>query len=359
MTVDTKVRIIHGYMPGAVTLGKTAAGQRIAAIDGAISGFGTVTLASVTVAGGVATAVCSTGHGFFTYVNILPVTILPVIRIAGATPSGLNGDWRIDSIIDANTFTFVVAGITNQTASGTITAKIAPILGLTKVFSGTNKAAYQFQTVGGSQAFLRLDDAATDHAVCTMYEAMSDVDNGTGATGTINLYGSSVWFYIISDDKGLYFISNYSGLTMNKRAYFGDCIPINPLDGYPAILAEDIIVLNNSSAGVWMCRPYTQASGSLQMALFSSGSTYLGDNFMAFPGPNGKEFVAAPVYVFDDLSHGSAPLRGIMPGLVNSLHVSTVVPSSQAKDLFADSRFYLAVPTEHGPICIDCTGPWR
>ena len=60
-------------------------GSLIALLDALlINGFGSITLTSLVVAGGVATAT-ATAHGF-------PVN--SVLFLAGATPSGLNGEKR-------------------------------------------------------------------------------------------------------------------------------------------------------------------------------------------------------------------------------------------------------------------------
>jgi hypothetical protein len=60
-------------------------------------------------------ATCSaTAHGFI---------VGDVVRIAGANQVQYNGDKRVDSVADANTFTFAVYGSPTATATGTITAK--------------------------------------------------------------------------------------------------------------------------------------------------------------------------------------------------------------------------------------------
>ncbi|MBL0320610.1 MAG: hypothetical protein IPP74_15140 [Alphaproteobacteria bacterium] len=83
-------------------------------------GFGSVTVNSLVVASNVATATVSAGHQF-----AMVGSTGPVIRISGASPSGLNGDWRI-TVVDSTHFTFTTTGISDQTATGTISAKRAP-----------------------------------------------------------------------------------------------------------------------------------------------------------------------------------------------------------------------------------------
>ena len=131
-------------MSGAPVLSGTA-GTLIAVLDAClVNGFGSVTLNSLVVQNNVATATVSGGHGFAMIVGVNNVSpgVGPVVRIDGATPAALNGDWRLASVPNSTTFTFAAEGIPDQTATGTITAKRAPA-GWAKAFGGANKAAYQ------------------------------------------------------------------------------------------------------------------------------------------------------------------------------------------------------------------------
>lgn len=143
--LDASVRYYDSTMAGAPALSGTP-GALISVLDACLKdGFGTVTLNSLVVAGNVATGTVNAGHGF----TMVGGAVGPVITIAGATPAGLNGTWRIASVPNSTTFTFATSGIADQTATGTITAKRAP-LGFSKVFSGTNKAVYRADDVASS-----------------------------------------------------------------------------------------------------------------------------------------------------------------------------------------------------------------
>lgn len=61
----------------------------------------------------VATAT-ATAHG---------LTIGDLVRIAGANEAEFNGDKRVDSAADANTFTYAVYGTITDPATGTITCR--------------------------------------------------------------------------------------------------------------------------------------------------------------------------------------------------------------------------------------------
>jgi hypothetical protein len=61
----------------------------------------------------VATAT-ATAHG---------LVVGDVVRIAGANQAEFNGDHRVNSRADANTFTYAVYGDITETATGTITSQ--------------------------------------------------------------------------------------------------------------------------------------------------------------------------------------------------------------------------------------------
>ena len=69
-----------------------------------------------------------------------------VILVAGATPTSLNGEQRVTAIT-ANSVSFATTEA-NATATGTITLKVAPA-GWSKLYSGTNLAAYKITSVTG------------------------------------------------------------------------------------------------------------------------------------------------------------------------------------------------------------------
>jgi hypothetical protein len=131
---DTSVKYFHGSMPGAPVLSGTA-GALINVLDAClVNGFGVSAVASLVVAGEVATATISGGHSG---------EVGSVMTVAGATPSGLNGEKKVLSVGGGNTtLTFDATGIADQTATGSITIKVSGA-GWVKAFSGTNLAAYR------------------------------------------------------------------------------------------------------------------------------------------------------------------------------------------------------------------------
>ena len=93
----------HSDETGAPALNNTA-GSLIALLDALlITGFNTKAVTSVSVSAGVATAVIS-GHGY---------EVGKTLLIAGATPTGLNGNQVITAVVDANTVRWAAVGAGN------------------------------------------------------------------------------------------------------------------------------------------------------------------------------------------------------------------------------------------------------
>lgn len=168
MPTSTSVKYFHSAMSGAPVLSGTA-GTLIGVLDAClVNGFNLKTVDSLVVAGGVATANISAGVGAFAADT--------VVLVDGATPSELNGEKRIISS-STTTITFDATGVSDQTATGTVTAKLAPV-GWGKPFSGTNLGVYRSADVTGTRMYLRVDDTGTTNARVVGYESMSDVNTG-------------------------------------------------------------------------------------------------------------------------------------------------------------------------------------
>lgn len=358
---DTTVKYFHSSMSGAPTLSGSA-GSLITVLDAClVNGFSSVTLDSLVVSGNVATGTKSTGH------NLTMIgTVGPVVRIAGATPSGLNGDWRLASVPNNTTFTFATTGISDQTASGTITAKRAPA-GFEKAFTGTNKAAYRSLNAAGTQLYLRLDDTGTTAATAIMYEAMSDIDTGTGLSPTSGSVtwakGSSLPWAIFADDRAVYLLTNNT-----NGMFFGDIASFLSPDPYGAALIGSSVGSTytylgylNSSSQSYLARTWSGIGGAVTMARYSvrfSSYDYLGYAGTAFPNPPDHAFHAAPVYVLESV------LRGLMPGLWNPLHTSAQLSHQLLVPLTVNGAGRQGMILLFGLVggsCIaaDLTGPWR
>jgi hypothetical protein len=209
------------------------AGALIALLDAVLlNGYGLKSVDSIVVAGNVATVTINAGHSFE-----LGSTAL----IAGATPSGLNGD-KVVTYVSTTQIKFAAPGISDQTATGTITAKVSPLgQGWSKAFSGTNLAAYTSTASGSFGGFLRLDDTGTTNARGYGYETMTDINTGvnqfpsTAQQASPGLYfpksssanATARNWAIIGDDRCFYMWVETLNAGNGQMWFFGDLLPQN------------------------------------------------------------------------------------------------------------------------------------
>ncbi|KKW82331.1 hypothetical protein AAV96_00695 [Acinetobacter sp. AG1] len=180
-----------------------------------VNGFGSQTVSTLTAVGTTVTATFGSAHNFMQY---------QVIKIAGATQTEYNGEFRILTVPNANSITFQLAAAPSvTTATGTISCSL-PALGWLKPYSGTGKAAYRSSnTLLASRPYLRVIDAL-DAAYTSTYakyakvgivEEMTGIDTmsgvqapydsanpdknwvGTGS-GTSGVNGWARWYYAAS-----------------------------------------------------------------------------------------------------------------------------------------------------------------
>ncbi len=385
---DTSVKYFDSTMSGAPTLSGTA-GTLISVLDAClINGFGTVTLDSLVVSSNVATGTVSAGHGF----SMIGSAVGSVITIAGATPSGLNGTWRIASVPDSTHFTFATSGISNQTATGTITAVRTP-LGFSKAYSGTNKAAYRADDVAGSRLYLRVADDGTGSATYARirgYESMSDVDTGTGPFPTdAQFSGGLYWgksstanstaraWRLFGDSQGFYLCVNQDGAGTWGSAAWGDIPSEKAGDAYRTLLIggtstnvsnQGNLHLINNTTGHYFARSYVQTGTSIAVFKLSHhiAVNSMGLYGVAYPAPMGGQFYCAPVDVWEGTGYASTTaLRGPLPGVYAPLHPSAQLTdgSFQTDVIGLDGRTLLVQILKTGGLnyaaAIDLTGPWR
>jgi hypothetical protein len=252
MPADTSVKFLHSAMTGAPTI-TGAVGCIVSLLDAClVNGFGTGTVDSIVVSNNLATVTRAAGH---------PMEVGAVALIAGATPTGLNGEKKVLSVT-TTTYTFEATGISNQTATGTITHKLAP-LGWGKPFSSTNIGVYRSNNIQGTQAYLRVNDShsgdgsTNQNAGVRGYESMTDVSTGTGMFPTLaqSSVTASNWakdfdngttpreWVIVGDDRMFYFWHIHRGnpASANDRAfshtnYFGDFISFKSPDPFGCTL---------------------------------------------------------------------------------------------------------------------------
>lgn len=389
---DTTVKYFHSGMTGAPVLSGTA-GSLIAVLDAClVNGFAVSSVASLVVAGNIATATISAGHS---------AEVGSVVLVSGATPSGLNGEKKVVTVGAGNTtLTFEAPGIADQTATGTITLKIAGA-GWSKAFSGTNLAAYKSNDVAGTGCYLRVDDTGAKVARCVGYETMTAISAGLGVFPTATQRsGGTYWtkstvadssaraWTLIADDRTAYLITAYHPTYPAGGAFvaFGDLVPVKSGDAWACMLSgyasdksgsapgdtNDFGVLRNAADELYLARSYTAVGSAAQaykaFPLLVPSATIgfaSGNGPMQYPNGPDAGLYLSPQNVFESVFNA---LRGVAPGI---LCCPQTLPlwlfSANASIASVDNmigREVRLVPFGAGVTTgafafFDVTGPWR
>lgn len=388
MPVDTSVKFLHSGMPGAPTMAGVV-GAMVNVLDAClINGFGLVSVDSIVISNGVGTI--NRGAG-------MPFEALSVVLIAGATVTGgsINGERKIISTT-ATTATFDATGIANQTASGSITVKQAA-LGWTKVFSGTNLAAYKSSDLASTGCILRIADADTFYARARGYESMTDVNTGSGLfpnEGQVS--GGLYWpkssaadasarnWVLVGDGRIFYLMVAYSGTGQTNYGFnhvFGDIASVKSPDAYSCVIhghgntsyttagnngISDFDDCNGNSTGwTYMPRSYTALGGSVSLRKtfpFISGGTSFKSGAGGLPYPN---YADGGVYLsqFNLIENGTGVYRGAVPGFYG-------IPQNVGGGVFNNrdlitgvtgysGKSFRMIGSAVGAFAFDVTGPWR
>lgn len=199
-----------------------------------VNGFGSQTVSTLTAVGTTVTATFGSAHNFMQY---------QVIKIAGATQTEYNGEFRILTVPNANSITFQLAAAPSvTTATGTINCSLPP-LGWLKPFSGTGKAAYRSaNTLLASRPYLRVVDAldATYTSTYAKYAKVGIVEDMTGidamsgvqapydsanpdknwvgtGSGTTGINGWARWYYAASGSVSSGLINSQTPTAGNRQ----------------------------------------------------------------------------------------------------------------------------------------------
>lgn len=263
------VKIYHSAMVGAPALSGTA-GALIAILDAClVNGWGSAAVDSIVISGGIATVTKAAGH---------PMEEDAVAEITGATVTGgsINGEKKVLTAT-ATQYTFDATGIPNQTATGSITHKLAS-MGWAKAFSGTNKAAYRASDITGVRNYLRVDDSAVQSARVVAYESMTDVDTGTNPyPTTAQMSGGGHWckhstttssatarpWVLIGDEHAFYLQTwpNTSSTTLFRGIYFFGDIATISTHAYRSVLHYSDLAYSGTSIPSQMVE-YSSGPGS-------------------------------------------------------------------------------------------------
>lgn len=372
-------------------------GQFITFLDAIlVNGYNSVSVSSLTRTGSTATATCAAPHGLSTG---------DVVLVAGAGQADYNVE-AVVTVVSGTVFTYDVANAPTSPATGTITAKRAP-LGYTKVFTSSNKAAYRANDPSGLRHYLRVQDdggSAGGNRECRLwgYEAMTDVDTGTGVYPTPAQSGNGYYqmkssttdvirraWCMIGDGKIFYLFVDYggaaaSGVSSSGTFYgtvFGDILSYKAGDAYASVLAACTTENStsspaqslgaqqtsiNSPTSFWssmnIARDFTAVLGSRYVGLMASGlGSGMGfTTYISYPHQIDNGFYINPVQV----TQGSpAVIRGKMPGLYESMHGRAlnngdIVENVQGLTGRKFMMMYVNFSSSAGHLMVDITGPW-
>ena len=369
MSVESSVRWFTSAMTGAPT-SQGQLGSLIALLDaGLLNGFNTKTLTSLTRSGSTATATVSGGHGF---------TDSVVVRIAGAAQADYNGDHRI-TVVNSTTFTYTVANSPVTPATGTITAKVAP-LDWSKVFSGTNKAVYRAPSTQGTRFYLRLDHSQDGrYCYARAYESMTDVDTGTNPYPTTTQSSNSCWmpsgsydttvrsWALVGDDRRLLLLCNYSGNNNMYPYFFGDFTSRVAGDAYASAMTYCEPAGSNYFGYLADATQKVIARATDQVTLspifYTHGypyQTYIGNGGANYPNPQDQGLIlVGPMILIE-----TGGVRGMLPFVYAPWHTNQTLTHFKLYGDVAElpgRKFlcsFISAYVSSGSVLLDVTGPW-
>lgn len=376
---------------GAPTLNNSV-GSTIAVLDAClIDGYGLKSVTSITVASSVATVTCST-HSFGGGTGRL-------VLIAGASPAELNGR-KLVTNTGPNTFTFDATGIADQTASGTITAKRAP-LDWVKAHAATGKAIYQRSDPAATAMLLRVEDTNTAPASATdarllMLESATDIDT-YGAYGPLSTQaaGGGMLFkgadtaaakkwVLVGDSRTIYLYTENSSYTFaSYGSLFGHCF--GDIDDYVPSGVNGCYLFGaqgsfdsyfgasdpaNDYRGGVLARNAAGSGGAViatnSIPGYSTSFAMGGVTSPPYPSPVDGGLVVSPqVFVREKPVTGNAPIRGKLRGVAApTANIQGTLHGTVMSGFVGSSREFLFLGTHgggtsmHGCLMFDLTGPW-
>lgn len=373
----------HSGEVGAPTV-NNAAGARIALLDALlVTGFRPLSVTSLVVASGVATATVSSPQ----------YEVGKMVDIAGATPSGLNGRKKLLSVT-GTTVTFDATGIADTTATGTITVKRSP-LGWTKAVTGTNKAIYTRSDPAATPQGLWVDDTAGGvRCLVRSIEAWTGIDSHTGPspdTSVAEWPTGLRWdsgadtttvkpWVAVGDSRMLYLFmahTTYSGAQspLSTFNFFGDPVPVRPTDPYGTVVggvnpevSGTFRTVDGSAISVgrvYLQRPSNQIGGSVRAGIGGpSGIAGPGNpSCPAYPSiVDGGLLISSPLWLHESFGALKDPIRAVLPGLcapmaqaTSSLHLREVPGADGHTYLYV----HVSVASSQNAFALDISHAWR
>jgi hypothetical protein len=368
------------------------AGSMIAILNAClINGFNLRTLTGITRDGNVATVTADGGHGYREQ---------DIVLIAGANQAAYNGPKRIRAV-STNSFQFDVEGEPQSPATGSLSAKIAP-LDWEQPFAAADKAVYRSRDPSAASIQLRIDETplagdvnygrGTLSCLAQMWESLTDIDNGIGKTETFwrksnRASGDARPWLLIGDSKRFWLCVSWSEYYLHHYMpyYFGHFSSFKAGDAYNYLLSgytelgynnhnpSDNHLLDwvaavgtaHAGNGAWMPRAHTQLGSSVSV-IWVSGVGYqtgvsMGMSNIPFPNPVDNGIYVMPMLIQE---RTGPSLRGRLPGLLTPLHAIAAEQPTRYPGFVLDGseRELLIVPATQSNgaarMAFDLTGPW-
>ncbi len=394
--VDTSVKFYREDFPGAPVLNGVA-GSLIGLLEACLcTGFGLRSATSLVVAGGVATLTLASDakNG-----NLLDSVIL----VENSSIAALNGEQRV-TWASSTELKFATAAA-DGTATGSITVKTAPA-GWEKKFSGTNKAVFKSLAVEANTSYLQVRDTGTTSANVRAYEAMTDVDSGTGAAPTVSDSATGGFWAkssaanatgnrwdLFADARAFYYcpVPNSGGNStlVGQGAYFyGDVIAFKSSDAFATALfsssaapgnsanAGSVFFGTQSSSVARFARSYAglgAAVPAFSPPVSGSNTLYSGADatWGAFPAPTDGGLRISALHATESAVSGvNAVLRGVAPGAYHVPQTGLKEAFQRGDRVIAEGKMLYAVyagggftdtviSNNSGRGFFDIAGPWR
>lgn len=398
MPADTTVKFFSSSMTGAPVM-TGLAGSLLAVLQAClVDGFGLATVDSVVVASGVATVTRAAGH---------PFVDGQVALLAGSTPVALNGEKKV-TVISATKYSFDATGVSDGTATGTITHKVAPLGWANPFASSGNVGVFKPTDAAATACVLRVDDSGTKNTRVVGYESMTDLNTGasgspatTGVSFPTNTLvpGGLYWpksqsadatqrpWYLFGDGRGFYLCSAFSFTSMSSAAFstvgFGDIGSVRSVGGPDCIIAGptsdqsgfvagngtwELDYSDGANAGsVYFPRSYTNVGSPIGASYrvapsFGNGTAAQRSGASGMlPNPNGPDggIYVSQVFLSEPTTRN---LRGNLAGLyflLNSVVSTLANPNRFSAVANLAGRQVLTLNSATGAFGFDITGPWQ
>ena len=311
---DTSVRVYSSV--GCPVTYSTDANSTNAVFNQCIAGYGSKTIASIaTDASGVATVTTDGDHSFF---------VNEVVQIAGVN-TALNGVWKINTIESPTSFKFLTDSI-SVPAINVGTVMVAPLswLDVTNVVN----TKYCIKATG---ELFDLSDSGSSVGFSSHSSAMS---------ASVNKSGVSSYWWLIANDKTLYFVSSYGAVAIGNIVSYLNISRINDYvlfggTNFNLVNSNILYSISGSSQGVIGATSFKQLS--------TYASTFLTAN--AGINPANSQYVYARYFIAGD----NTSLRGHLPG-----RFFKIGPSNSG--IFPNANNNMLHIGSFG--CFDITGPW-